>query len=250
MGIYESKFHTTTFTDLVISGKLAGDAELLKNFTDDITKYCADHPEEGSEIIYAMLQELQSLRDQNSKVKVESYTDGLTGLHNRRFYQRMLSEIDHSFATGKRVPTGRHFLALIDLDDFKAINDIHGHLAGDTALQHISKTMQDLVRKTDIVCRIGGDEFAIILKDATEEGIRNKISEISDALSGMNFEFKGQTILLNASIGYAEINPSSVRSMERIISEADANLYNNKKNRKPRLEPQDIHPQPRPNLGP
>lgn len=249
MGNNDHTTHVTTFTTLATNGRLTGDADLLKKFADDISQYCAEHPEESYEIIHCMLQELKTLRTENAQVRSEAYTDGLTGLSNRRFFQNVMNEFDQSAFMAKRVPTGRHYLALVDLDHFKAINDTYGHRAGDLALQHLSKTLKDIVRTTDIVCRIGGDEFAIILKDGTEAGIEKKIAEIADTLSSMSFGYEGRQIPFQASVGYTEINPSAIRSMEKIMAEADSSLYTSKKNRKPRSESLDTLAQPRPNLG-
>lgn len=249
MGNNDKTLQVTTFTDLVTSGKLSGDAVLLKKFADDIAKYCAEHPQESSEVIHSMLQELRSLRTENSQVKTEAYTDSLTGLSNRRFFQNVMGELDHTALMAKRVPTGRHYLALVDMDYFKSINDTYGHHAGDLALKHLSRTLKDLVRTTDIVCRIGGDEFAIILKDGTEEGIEKKIAEIANVLSNMSFELDSRQMPLQASVGFTEINPSAIRSMEKIMAEADSNLYASKKHRKPIPDLQDTQAQPRPNLS-
>lgn len=110
--------------------------------------------------------------------------DGLTGLYNRRYFDNTLS--DH-IAVAKRYD---HELSLVlfDLDDFKLINDTQGHQAGDEALRQFAKLLESTARKADIICRYGGDEFAVILPETSIERAKvfvNRVLQALDKLEGI-----------------------------------------------------------------
>lgn len=114
------------------------------------------------------------------KLSISSHTDYLTGLWNRRYFYIRLEE-EESRATRKKTPL---CIAMIDVDDFKKVNDTFGHAVGDVIISELAAVMKKSVRGTDIVTRWGGDEFAIIfsettLQDALEvtERIRHKVEE-------------------------------------------------------------------------
>src|SRR6266513_2953359 len=116
-----------------------------------------------------------------------AYTDALTEIPNRRFYyERLLQEIARARRSGSPLT-----LALVDLDLFKEINDEVGHRGGDQVLKFFSQFMRVNLRQEDIVCRIGGDEFAIILPDTSAENaatfferIRSKLDQIEISIDG------------------------------------------------------------------
>lgn len=222
--------HITTFSRLAIGGGIGAGSgpDLPEMIAYSLARFCTQNPEELEGTLRSMLEELMSLRSEKENAQKDSVTDSLTGAHNRRFFEKFMQDIDNSSVISKRRASGRHFLMLVDLDHFKTLNDTYGHAAGDLALQCLSGTLQGLVRKTDIVCRIGGDEFAIVLKDATEKGAHAKIAQIEKALGHMSFDYEGTPVLFAASIGHTEINPSAIRTMEDILKEADRNLYKDK----------------------
>lgn len=217
-----------TFYDPAVLGAVSGNPDLTKQIAENLARYCADHPQEGADILHTILDELASLQEQLKVAEQIALTDGLTGLYNMRYFEKAMMELDNTSVLSKRTPSGRHYLLLIDLDGFKPLNDTYGHPAGNAALQHMSNTLKDLVRKTDTVCRIGGDEFAIVLKDATEEGAHKKIAEIARSLKNMSYVYEGTQISFSGSVGHTEINPSAIRTMEDILNEADRRLYQNK----------------------
>ncbi|HEX2091417.1 MAG TPA: sensor domain-containing diguanylate cyclase [Longimicrobiaceae bacterium] len=138
-----------------------------------------------------------------------SLTDPLTGLANRR---RMRVVLEHAWAAARR---GEPLTVLvIDLDDFKAINDQKGHLAGDRILCEVAECLRAEVRGSDLVVRYGGDEFVVILPRGTEEGARALVERVRKRLSER----------VRISAGIASYDPTFA-SPEELIELADARLY-------------------------
>jgi diguanylate cyclase (GGDEF)-like protein len=126
--------------------------------------------------------------------------DALTGLHNRRYFHETLAR---EVARAHRY--NRHLaLIIFDLDDFKAINDRIGHLAGDSVLAEAAERIREVVRSADIECRVGGDEFAVILPESTLGDADQLYSRLRTALSARPV---GQAGPLTMSAGMAELQP-------------------------------------------
>jgi diguanylate cyclase (GGDEF)-like protein len=139
--------------------------------------------------------------------------DPLTRLNNRRAF---VARLDGEVARATRY--GHAFgLVLCDLDGFKALNDRFGHPAGDTALQLFAAILRDSLRKGDEAFRIGGDEFALLLAEATEDAAREVVQRVSERLDGMN-----------ASFGVASC-PVDARDGASLFRLADAALYEAKR---------------------
>ncbi len=159
------------------------------------------------------ISELESLAD----------TDPLLPVYNRRAFKR---ELKRSMALAKR-----HSLAgalvLIDLDDFKAINDTYGHPAGDAVLHAVAKSLNDHVRETDIVGRLGGDEFGVLLAAADEAGAAAKAASLVEMIREQDFELDGQPMRIGASAGVQPFE--SGLSADELIKRADEALYACKK---------------------
>jgi diguanylate cyclase (GGDEF)-like protein/PAS domain S-box-containing protein len=149
-----------------------------------------------------------------------SRTDELTGLANRRAFE---DEVQRRVASLER-HDGAGSLMLLDLDHFKTLNDTLGHAAGDSALQALSRTLQDLKRETDLVARIGGDEFAIWLDGCSALGAQRVASNIVSAMADIRQMFGGGLVELSASIGIAEWH-RGVTDMQLLLRRADDALY-------------------------
>ncbi|HET9323708.1 MAG TPA: sensor domain-containing diguanylate cyclase [Gaiellaceae bacterium] len=126
--------------------------------------------------------------------------DALTGLHNRRFFHETLGrEVARAHRYGRRLA-----LVVFDLDDFKAINDRIGHLAGDSVLAEVAERVRSVVRSADIACRVGGDEFGIILPESTLADAEQLSRRMQQAVAARPIGDVGQ---LELSAGAADLRP-------------------------------------------
>ena len=184
--------------------------------------------------VYAELQAKMDLLYQHSdkliassmKLSRQAITDELTGLYNRRHFDvRLLDETARADRYG-------HDLALImvDVDLFKKYNDIHGHQTGDRLLKAVAFVIQKQVRKSDIPCRFGGDEFCVILPECTVEDARKIARKMAASIESQQFKsIKGLPISnVSISCGVAEYQGD----MERFLEQADEMLYTVKKSKR------------------
>ncbi len=156
------------------------------------------------------------------ELKTIAVTDSLTGVVNRRYFQeRLLEEVERS-----RRYNEPFTLFMIDIDDFKVLNDRYGHLAGDEVLRKVAHVIRDVVRSIDVVARFGGEEFTVILPNTrkkasivTAERIRTGV-ELARFMNGRIPPEESLTV----SIGIAEF-PTDASVIEDIIDKADKALY-------------------------
>jgi diguanylate cyclase (GGDEF)-like protein len=152
------------------------------------------------------------------RVRQLAYRDGLTGVFNRRYFDsRLVEEITRAARYGGGVS-----VLLIDLDHFKKINDEFGHMLGDDVLRAVSTIFLRNLRKVDVVCRYGGEEFAVVLP-ATQGG---SAASVADKLrrAVASAHFAGVSIPVTVSIGVAEF-PANGITRDDIVRSADAALY-------------------------
>lgn len=151
--------------------------------------------------------------------------DSLTGFYHRdHFFQRLDAEYQRSRRYG-----GRFAMLMVDLDGFKSINDEHGHLAGDTYLSEISRTVRAQLRAADLACRYGGDEFCLLLPETDIEGARVIAERIRDAVGRRIIGFEGLALRTTVSIGVAAFPQHDEGDVRSLIARADEALYRAKK---------------------
>ncbi len=143
------------------------------------------------------LRDITERRRTEARIEHLAYNDTLTGLANRARFDEVLTKTIE-YAT----PEQQLSLLLIDLDRFKAVNDLHGHPIGDQLLQHVASRLQRLVRHDDLVARLGGDEFAIVLSNTSIETTTGLAERIIKTLS-RPFEVDGFVVVIGASVGLA-----------------------------------------------
>lgn len=154
-------------------------------------------------------------------------TDGLTGLMNRRGFERFFA---NEQARLRREQSRGALLVLFDLDRFKAVNDLHGHPAGDACLNMVSQKLVSSIRLSDVAARFGGDEFALLLTQADTEQAEKRALKIAQSLNDITMSWNGHKVHFGASVGTAVMTPED--SFELIYERADADLYVNKKGKK------------------
>lgn len=158
------------------------------------------------------------LRSLFARLKAESETDALTGLRSRRsFTQQAQLELDRSARSGTPV-----FLAMIDLDNFKQVNDTLGHAAGDGLLVAVARCMRANLRDVDIVGRMGGDEFMILLPATSGDDGRMILERLHRSL-GVLLRALGSGV--SASMGAVLIPPCSSMTFADILAQADRAMY-------------------------
>lgn len=152
------------------------------------------------------------------QIKQLAYRDGLTGVFNRRYFEnRILEELER--ARRYRSPLS---VAMIDIDGFKRSNDEFGHLLGDEILKQASRIFVEHTRKSDIVCRFGGDEFAIILPQTNAQSAANAAEKLRQTIS--SWDFPGVPRPVTVSTGIAEF-PMAGETRDDLIKNADSALY-------------------------
>jgi len=164
--------------------------------------------------------------------------DPLTKLFNKRYF---LDRLDSELKFAKRHDTALSLL-LVDLDHFKAVNDTHGHLAGDAILVNLAQVLQRAVRNEDVVARFGGEEIAIILRAIPLEPAFLLADRLRDLVQQTVTEHNGLELRATASIGAAGYPTTKVDTIEALIEAADKALYKAKghgRNRvaRPTLQP-------------
>lgn len=175
---------------------------------------------EHEESLNYLRRELEAFQQRLERAELLASTDNLTGLANRREGERRLAEF---------IQSGRPFsLMFLDLDQFKTFNDRYGHHAGDQVLVSFAQRLRDQFRRTDVVCRWGGDEFMAILPFGLEQATA-KAREVSERVAGwysITVAGKSVRVLVRASVGVAEHRPGE--SAEELFARADQMLYQDK----------------------
>lgn len=166
--------------------------------------------------IYTAVRDITEQRKNEQYLKQQSITDELTGLYNRKKYTKHIAELLEEF---KRYKT-TFSLLIIDLDNFKSVNDTYGHAKGDEVLIEISAIFKSMTRTNDYAYRIGGEEFAILVTNTNKEGAVIMAENIRTSIESAHF-LKERRVTI--SIGVAEV--IDIDSVDTLFKRADDNLY-------------------------
>src|SRR5436305_339324 len=162
----------------------------------------------------------------------DSLTDPLTGLPNRR---SMFVHLSRELSRAERLG-GQVALIVMDIDDFKHINDTYGHNVGDHALREMARALQDALRSYDLCVRYAGDEFIIVISDCSREAADAKRLELQTRISEITLDVRaGKHLTLAASAG-AAIFPADGSTYELLLADADQRMYRDKAARRARLQ--------------
>jgi diguanylate cyclase (GGDEF)-like protein len=170
----------------------------------------------------ALVADLRARRRAEEALAAESVTDGLTGLLNRRGFDHVAA---HALAHAQRA----HEWALVlyvDMDGFKAINDARGHAAGDAALREVAAALRSVFRESDVVARVGGDEFVALACDASPADAPLLAERVRHALATRSWgDAPYAPHLLRASLGVAAYDPLHPVDLATLVRDADASMY-------------------------
>jgi len=166
---------------------------------------------------------------ENIQLESLTITDPLTGVHNRRGFDR---ELEKEFKRANRYKHG-FCITLIDLDHFKSFNDTHGHQLGDEVLVHFAHRCLEHLRQTDVFCRVGGEEFALILPETMLEQAAVVVNRMLDLINATPLYAKGKHFAYTASAGLSELRWED--TPKSLYLRADQNLYSAKKSGRARL---------------
>lgn len=167
---------------------------------------------------------------ENARLFSLATRDSLTGLVRRAVFEEQLRAEAARFARGRETFS----VLLIDVDDFKRINDRHGHAAGDEVLRAIAEAIRGAVRESDTVARYGGEELAVLLPDTPAEGAAAAGEKLRAAVAALEVEAGGEPLRVTVSVGAAEMEPNLPPS--RLVARADTALYRAKSLGKDRVE--------------
>jgi diguanylate cyclase (GGDEF)-like protein len=170
-----------------------------------------------------VLLDLTQLAMDIIELKRQATTDGLTGILNRRAFRE---ESERAIALAARHHTN---LAVIcfDLDHFKAINDTYGHAAGDEVLVEVTEVVKATLRSGDILGRVGGEEFSIVLPHTDREGALAVAEKLRQAVAGLAFTFDDKPVRVTASFGLSRLSLIA-KDLDTLMAQSDAALYRSK----------------------
>ncbi len=165
---------------------------------------------------------LEKQKEELKKLKEFSFKDQLTGLYARKYMEEALNTVLYNFNRYSRPCS----IIMFDIDDFKKINDVYGHLAGDAVLRTVASVVQRIIRRSDIPVRYGGDEFIVILPDTMLEDAVSVAEKIANKIQSIKFEKNGLTFKCTISIGITHIKDGD--TVETLLERVDKALYETK----------------------
>ena len=186
-------------------------------------------PVEGSDGSVAgftvVIRDATRRRRREEELEAKVYTDALTGVANRRYFDEVAPrEADRASRLHDPVS-----LVALDIDHFKRVNDTHGHAAGDAVLAAVARAIRDAAREIDVVARLGGEEFAVLLPSTDAGGARAAADRIRLAIEQLVVRAEGTVLRVTVSAGVAELAGASeagnTEGVDRLLARADAALY-------------------------
>lgn len=215
--------HTEVTKETLELNQLA--SQLIESLGGDVT-----NPDERTmTLINQMLNQAsvveQMVSDQKKRIdflESLSITDDMTGLLNRRGFMDVLRL---TLSNARRYHESG-LLAYIDLNDFKEVNDVHGHAAGDEVIRKVGSILQKHIRRTDYVARLGGDEFAVLFVRADQVPARARALKVKSALNGAIANYQGVELPISASFGIEPYGPTA--TSKELLRRADRAMYKEK----------------------
>lgn len=198
----------------------------LRQQVEQIRKTVAKKEDSDSKRIESLSQQVTNLRVELEKSRNDAIRDGLTGTYNRKAFDERISQL-MDLNLSKSAPFS---LLLLDIDDFKQINDSYGHPIGDRVLLATAQKCNQNIRKEDFLARYGGEEFAILLPGANLENATNKARQICQSLAKTQYKLdnkkKGKMVSVTVSIGISAYRTGD--TVAGLVDRADKALYSAK----------------------
>lgn len=223
----------STFAGLAAIEDIRELRQALSREVDTLKQLVSERKTKEDAVYSSLSRRVEKLEANLKEARDEAATDGLTGIANRRSFDRALARLIARAERGEFAFT----LALIDVDDFKKINDVHGHQIGDRVLICLAKLLMANVRANDLVARYGGEEFALLLEQSTVAQARAKLQSLIDSVAkSYSYEHEGEarSVAFTFSIGATEHRSGD--GGDDMIARADEALYQAKRRGKKRLE--------------
>jgi len=188
---------------------------------------------ENGELLGAILvfRDVTEMRALARQLSYHASHDPLTGLYNRREFEQHL---DQALGEVRDDPTREHWLCYLDLDQFKVINDTCGHVAGDELLKQIAALLRHQMRDRDVIARMGGDEFAVLLPDCPREQALRVAERLRHGLESLRFSWQDKAFVTSASIGLVAVTATAGRRLD-LLSAADTACFVSKEEGRNRI---------------
>ena len=190
---------------------------LFAALADNFNELNRDRDRANKERIEAQRAMIEQAQRHSAESEYAAMHDALTGLPNRRNVELELARL----AELTPPPAGTYALAYVDLDHFKVVNDTFGHDAGDQLLVGVAEQLRAVTSLDDIVARIGGDEFLVLMRRDSAAGVAEQAERLREAIAFMRFAWEAQTVPLSASVGLAIVGPGASTPVA-LMSLADA----------------------------
>lgn len=170
--------------------------------------------------VFGCLEDISKRKKAQQELEFLAMHDHLTGVNNRHYFDNIIQQMSASAARGR----DSHALLYIDLDHFKVINDTFGHNHGDIVLKDIASLLQTRLRKSDVLCRIGGDEFVVLIYNCDHLQAQATADAICELVQGYLYSHAGQQLAISCSIGICKID-GKLEKASAYLKQADTALY-------------------------
>lgn len=173
----------------------------------------------------SLARENMQLKARIAELERLTAMDTLTPLFNRRYF---MQELERWCWRAHRYG-GSFGLLYLDVDRLKLVNDTHGHVAGDAVLVGVAEALNNATRKSDVIARMGGDEFAVLLDSISAEKLAEKAESVRQLLTALPVKTSGPTLKIDVSVGHCQIDSGSRAS--EVLIEADRAMYADKRSK-------------------
>ncbi|MEM6775183.1 MAG: GGDEF domain-containing protein, partial [Pseudomonadota bacterium] len=209
-----------------VSQSLDGIKTAISDFTDGDAERLAEAEARNEELrdrVERMEKESAQLQQRLQQNREQLMRDTLTGVRSRLAYDESLAQEFSRFRRYKEA----FCLAVLDIDHFKNVNDTYGHSAGDKALQLVAQQISERVRETDLLFRVGGEEFVLILPRTSLAAAQPIVEAVRGAVGSSGFHFEGKPVPITLSAGVTAVREED--TTETLYARADDAMYRSKK---------------------